>query len=130
MASGFSSLGSNSADAATSDTAASASRRTYTLCYEDDAVGIGKRVEFEATNAAVALEIALGEADGRRALLLESGRPLCRLQKAAPGDATFWIVAADVPPPNADTRGSGVAMLDGSSRVEEKADLRTRTQGV
>jgi hypothetical protein len=74
-------------------------RRTYTLRYDDDALGIGKRVEFEAANAAYALEIARGEADGRRALLLENGRPLCRLEKAAPGDATFWIVAADTPPP-------------------------------
>jgi hypothetical protein len=64
--------------------AAAVSRRTYTLRYDDDAVGIGKRVEFEAANAAYALEIARGEADGRRALLLENGRPLCRLEKAVP----------------------------------------------
>jgi hypothetical protein len=78
------------------------SRRTYTLRYDDDEHGIGKRVEFEAANAAYALEIARGEADGRWALLLEDGRPLCRLEKATPGDATFWIVAADAPPPDTD----------------------------
>lgn len=74
-------------------TAACASRATYSLHYEDDALGIAKRVEFEAGSAAYAWEIALAEADGRQALLLEDGRPLCRLIKALPGEAPYWIVA-------------------------------------
>jgi hypothetical protein len=101
MASGFlSPLEQKHVGGPANGSAAAVSRRTYTLRYDDDAVGIGKRVEFEAANAAYALEIARGEADGRRALLLEYGRPLCRLEKAVPGDASFWIVAADGMPAN------------------------------
>lgn len=70
-----------------------APRATYSLHYEEDALGIAKRVEFEARSAAYALEIAVAEADGRQALLLEDGRPLCRLIKALPGEAPYWIVA-------------------------------------
>ncbi len=74
----------------------SAPRRiTYTLRYDEDALGVAKRVEFEAESAACALEIARGEAAGRRALLLENGRPLCRLTKAFPGEAPYWILAGE-----------------------------------
>jgi hypothetical protein len=72
---------------------ASLQRRTYTLRYEDDAVGVAKRIEFEAETPASALEIAGGEAEGRRALLLQNGQPLCRLTKAFPGEAPYWILA-------------------------------------
>lgn len=68
-------------------------RATYTLHYEEDALGVEKRVEFEARTPAFALEIARSEAEGRQALLLENGRPLCRLVKALSGDASYWIVA-------------------------------------
>lgn len=70
-------------------------RRTYTLRYEEDALGLPKRIEFEAESPAGALEIAMGEAEGRRALLLADGEPLCQLVKAAADPAPFWIVARD-----------------------------------
>lgn len=68
---------------------------TYTLRYDEDAVGLPKRIEFEAENPATALEIAMGEAEGRRALLLADGEPLCQLVKAAADPGPFWIVARD-----------------------------------
>jgi len=71
-----------------------AERATYTLRYEEDALGIDKRIEFEAASPAYALEIAGAEAEGRRALLLENGRPICALVKAAAGDAPLWIIAS------------------------------------
>ncbi|HWW59426.1 MAG TPA: hypothetical protein VN047_21215 [Sphingopyxis sp.] len=58
-------------------------RATYTLCYDDAALGLPKRIEFEAESPAKALEIAGGEADGRQALLFVDGEPLCRLVKAS-----------------------------------------------
>jgi hypothetical protein len=70
-------------------------RRTYTLRYEEDALGLPKRIEFEAESPAAALEIAMGEAEGRRALLLADGEPLCQLVKAAADPAPYWIVAPD-----------------------------------
>ncbi|WP_447763923.1 hypothetical protein [Sphingopyxis panaciterrae] len=70
-------------------------RRTYTLRYEEDALGLPKRIEFEAESPAAALEIAMGEAEGRRALLLADGEPLCQLVKAAADPAPYWIVARD-----------------------------------
>lgn len=69
-------------------------RATYTLCYEDDAFGLPKRIEFEAESPAAALEIAQGEADGRQARLLVDGEPLCQLEKApAAAAAPYWIIA-------------------------------------
>lgn len=71
-----------------------APRTTYSLHYEDDRLGLAKRVEFEAGSAAYALEIAVAEVEGRHALLLEEGRPVCRLVKASPGESPYWIIAA------------------------------------
>ena len=68
-------------------------RLTYTLRYDDDALGVPKRIEFEAASPATALEIAQGEARGREALLLVDGLPLCRLAKAADADTPYWIIA-------------------------------------
>jgi hypothetical protein len=68
-------------------------RLTYTLRYDDDALGVPKRIEFEAASPATALEIAQGEARGREALLLVEGLPLCRLAKAADADPPYWIIA-------------------------------------
>ncbi|WP_432769978.1 MAG: hypothetical protein HEQ22_04315 [Sphingopyxis sp.] len=62
---------------------------TYTLRYDEDAVGLPKRIEFEADSPAAALEIAMGEAEGRRALLLADGAPLCQLVKAACDSAPY-----------------------------------------
>ena len=79
---------------ATDEADASKARRlTYTLHYEEDALGLPKRIEFEADSPATALEIAMGEAAGRRALLLADGEPLCQLVKAAADPAPYWIVA-------------------------------------
>jgi hypothetical protein len=52
---------------------------TYTLRYDEDALGLPK----------------MGEAEGRRALLLADGEPLCQLVKAAADPAPYWIVARD-----------------------------------
>lgn len=71
---------------------------TYTLRYDEDALGLPKRIEFEADSPAAALEIAMGEAEGRRALLLADGEPLCQLVKAAADPAPYWIVARDSAP--------------------------------
>lgn len=73
-------------------------RTTYTLCYDDDALGLPKRIEFEAESPAMALEIAKGEADGRQARLLVDGEPLCQLVKAPAADAPYWIIARDTGP--------------------------------
>jgi hypothetical protein len=92
------------------------------LRYEDDALGIEKRVEFEAQSAAYALEIARAEVDGRQALLLENGRPLCRLMKALPGEAPYWIIADRpglvVPPAISSTAavGQGAGLHIGDAR--------------
>lgn len=67
-------------------------RMTYTLCYDDDALGLPKRIEFEADSPAMALEIAEGEADGRQARFLVDGEPLCQLVKAPAADAPYWII--------------------------------------
>lgn len=73
-------------------------KATYTLCYQEDCRGLEKRVRFEAASAAVALEIAQGEADGRWALLLCDGEILCRLERAAAGPGQYWVI--DAVPPN------------------------------
>jgi hypothetical protein len=63
---------------------------TFTLRYDDDGLGLDKRVEFDGTTPAIALNLASGEAAGRRAVLLADGKPLCRLGREVDG---FWIVA-------------------------------------
>lgn len=70
-------------------------RRTYTLRYEEDERGLPKRIEFEAASPAAALEIAMGEAEGRRAVLFADSKPLCQLVKAVADPAPYWIVARD-----------------------------------
>lgn len=65
---------------------------TFSLHYEDDGLGLEKRVEFEARNAALALSIAHGEAEGRWAELLADGRPVCRLGRSATSAGDFWII--------------------------------------
>ncbi|WP_326914910.1 hypothetical protein [Sphingopyxis chilensis] len=104
-------------------------RRTYTLRYDDDGAGVGKRVEFEAENAGYALEIARGEAEGRRALLLENGRALCRLEKAWDGDAPYWIVAAEPAPVGSGLEIDGAAPVDGRIGVGE-ASYSARQRGA
>lgn len=105
-------------------------RATYTLRYEDDALGIEKRIEFEAVSAAYALEIARAEAEGRRALLLENGRPLCRLVKALAGDAPYWIVADrptfDNPADPSEVANSARGMTYGSIDVRQRPGQQER----
>lgn len=108
-------------------------RATYTLRYEDDSLGIEKRIEFEAVSAAYALEIARAEAEGRRALLLENGRPLCRLVKALAGDAPYWIVAdrptfGDLSDPSADA-SSARGMTYGSIDAHQSPGQPNREEG-
>lgn len=66
---------------------------TIMLQYDDDAIGIGKRLLFEADTPAIALEIAAGEAAGRHASLFVDGAPVCSLLKAG-DEHPYWIVAA------------------------------------
>lgn len=66
---------------------------TLTLHYDEDDIGLEKRLLFEAENPAGALEIAAGEAAGRTARLFVDGMPLCSLLKADE-DNPYWIVAA------------------------------------
>jgi len=73
-------------------TAARARKPTIMLDYEDDAIGIAKRLLFEAETPAVALDIAKGEAAGRQARLFVDGEPLCSLLKAD-DEHPYWIVA-------------------------------------
>ncbi|MBB6425365.1 hypothetical protein [Sphingopyxis sp. JAI128] len=65
---------------------------TIMLQYDDDAIGIGKRLLFEAETPAAALEIAAGEAAGRHASLFVDGEPLCSLLKTG-DEHPYWIVA-------------------------------------
>ncbi len=80
--------------AMTSDaSAAPRGNPTLTLHYDEDDIGLEKRLLFEAESPAGALEIAAGEAAGRTARLFVDGMPLCSLLKADQ-DNPYWIVAA------------------------------------
>lgn len=70
---------------------------TYTLCYQEDGRGVEKRIRFEARSAAVALDIACGEAEGRWALLLCGEEILCRLEREAVGPGCLWVIDAALP---------------------------------
>ncbi len=63
---------------------------TFTLHYEDDGLGLDKRVEFDGSSPATALEIASSEPPGREAILSADGQPICRLAHA---DRGLWVVA-------------------------------------
>lgn len=65
---------------------------TYALRYEDDGIGIEKRVEFEADTPAQALLIAQGEAEGRWAELSADGRPICLLGRENLGAGNYWVI--------------------------------------
>ena len=77
---------------------------TYTLCYEDDGKGVASHMQFEATDASGALRVAQSKKPGRRAILWDGERPLCRIQRQAIGDdIDIWVVAPvdeAVPPPS------------------------------
>lgn len=64
-------------------------RTSYSLQFDDDGVGLPKRIEFEAASAGVALEIAERECNGRWALLVRDGRPVCRVGH----NAGTWTIA-------------------------------------
>ena len=65
---------------------------TYTLRYEEDGLGIEKRVEFEAETPAQALLIAQGEVEGRWAELCADGQPVCRLGRQSIGAGNYWVI--------------------------------------
>ncbi|MFC0103642.1 hypothetical protein [Sphingopyxis terrae] len=65
---------------------------TFTLRFDDDGLGVAKRIEFDARDCAIALEIAGDELEDRSALLLADGRPLCRLGRSSAGAAALWLV--------------------------------------
>ncbi|WP_144037832.1 hypothetical protein [Sphingopyxis sp. KK2] len=78
---------------------AAARKPTIMLHYGDDALGLEKRLLFEAAGPAAALDVAAGEAAGRNARLFVDGEPLCSLLKADE-DFPYWIVGASGPAPN------------------------------
>ncbi|OHD03206.1 MAG: hypothetical protein A2885_05660 [Sphingopyxis sp. RIFCSPHIGHO2_01_FULL_65_24] len=96
--------------AVTSDGPAPARKPTLMLHYDEDHIGLEKRLLFEAASPASALDIAAGEAAGRSARLFVDGAPLCSLLKAD-DDNPYWVVAA----PTARTRADPV-----SASFEEK----------
>ncbi|MBJ7501188.1 MAG: hypothetical protein JHC57_15645 [Sphingopyxis sp.] len=66
---------------------------TFTLRYDEDGLGLEKRIEFDAGNPAQALLIAQGEAAGRWAELSANGKPICRLGRAGAGAGDYWVIA-------------------------------------
>jgi hypothetical protein len=64
-------------------------KTSYSLHFDEDGAGLPKRIEFEAASASVALEIAERECDGRWALLICDGRPVCRVGH----NAGTWTIA-------------------------------------
>ncbi|HET6526875.1 hypothetical protein [Sphingopyxis sp.] len=66
---------------------------TYTLRYQDDGLGVEKRVEFDADSPARALGIAQGEAEGRWAELCIDGKPVCRIGRAGTGAGDYWVIS-------------------------------------
>jgi hypothetical protein len=71
------------------------SKLSYSLQFEDDGVGLARRVEFEAASAGVALEIAEEQCNGRWAVLLCDGAALCRVGRSAGA----WMISACQPSP-------------------------------
>ena len=96
--------------AGTSDGPTPTRKPTLMLHYDEDHIGLEKRLLFEAASPASALDIAAGEAAGRSARLFVDGAPLCSLLKAD-DDNPYWIVAA----PSLRTRADPV-----SATFEEK----------
>ena len=73
-------------------------RTSYSLQFDDDGVGLPKRIEFEAASAGIALEIEERECDGRWALLVCDGQALCRVGH----NGGTWTILACPPLPQAD----------------------------
>lgn len=62
---------------------------TYRIVLDDDGVGLDKRIEFEAEDAAQALMVLEREGRGRRAKVWENEAPLCSLVRLREG---FWTI--------------------------------------
>ena len=60
---------------------------TYQLVFADDGRGLAKTIEFDAVDAAAALEIAHSEAPRRNAELWQDNALLCRIKRSETG---FW----------------------------------------
>ncbi len=71
----------------------SLSKLSYSLQFEDDGVGLARRVEFEAASAGAALEIAEEQCNGRWAVLLCDGAALCRVGRSAGA----WMISSHQP---------------------------------
>lgn len=72
------------------------SKLSYSLQFDDDGIGLPKRVEFEAVSAGAALEIAEEQCDGRWAVLLCDGAALCRVGRSAGA----WMISSCPASPN------------------------------
>lgn len=73
------------------------SKLSYSLQFDDDGIGLPRRVEFEAASAFAALEIAEEQCNGRWALLLCDGAELCRVGRSG----GTWMIAARPAVPHA-----------------------------
>ncbi|HKT85584.1 MAG TPA: hypothetical protein VJQ77_05800 [Novosphingobium sp.] len=61
----------------------------YTLKFFNDGVGLGKRIEFDAADAASALSVATGEAPNRNAELWQGTKRLCTIRRS---ESTVWRI--------------------------------------
>ena len=76
---------------------------TYQLILDDDGLGAGRTIEFEASGAEAALYVAQRQCHGREAELYENGRSLGRLRCAEAGG--FWVLSPPGPTPAHDRSG-------------------------
>lgn len=68
-------------------------KNSYSLRFDDDGIGLQKRVDFEAVSTSIALEIAESECNGRWALLICEGTAMCQIGH----NAGAWLIVP-VPP--------------------------------
>ena len=61
----------------------------YTLKFFNDDIGVGKRIEFDAADAASALSVATGEAPNRDAELWEGTKRLCTIRRL---ESAVWRI--------------------------------------
>lgn len=88
-------------------------RFTYRLAFKDDVAGVGKIIEFEAFNAAKALEIARQEKDGRLAELWQGKELLCLLWRDR---ANIWKIL--VPSAEADAISTAMNSADAGTHCQ------------
>lgn len=68
--------------------------QSFRLLFADDGIGVARRVEFEAEDAARAIAFARSEARNRSAELWLENRPLCTISRAEPQPCAMVVQAA------------------------------------